>query len=225
MAPVDVELGGLPDNHEVRTNSFVLDQRVGGDAVAPLLHVAEVVERPVAKQIELDQGGDGVDHGRRRALLVARSASEDDAVLSLPLEWIPGPLGAIADAHRVDVTVEEQRAVPAPGPAEDIAHAIESNIVESEAAHPLGACLADRTDLGIVAGNADQIPQEVDHVSGVPIYVGVDGLKGALVNHCFSDTLPAPPAFSRRGDVMCGSLESGGVTRNATAGGSRLGQE
>ena len=62
VAAIDLHLGRLADDHKIGADAFVLDKGVGGDAVAPLLHVAEVVGRPAFQQAQFVRHGQPVDH-------------------------------------------------------------------------------------------------------------------------------------------------------------------
>src|SRR5579884_3895475 len=55
MPTINVHARGLADDHKIGANAFVLHQGMWRDAVAPLLHIAEVIERPTVQQSELFQ--------------------------------------------------------------------------------------------------------------------------------------------------------------------------
>src|SRR5215470_4992031 len=92
MAAINFHVGGFADYHVVRTNAFMLDERIARDTVAPLLHVAKIIERPIPGQAQLLQRGQSIDHGGRGTLLIARAQAVDDTVLVFALKRVPLPL-------------------------------------------------------------------------------------------------------------------------------------
>ena len=47
MAAIDVHLSRFADDDKVRANTLVFNEGVAGDTVAPLLHIAKIIECPV----------------------------------------------------------------------------------------------------------------------------------------------------------------------------------
>src|SRR5579883_2084040 len=130
----------------------MLDEGVARDAVAPLFHVAEVVEGPIARQAELFERRQGIEHRRRRALLVARAQAVNNAILVLALKWVPLPLRRIGHADGIDMAVVEQRAWSSADAPQDIAHAIVAHFVKAQIGHARANGLAHGTNLAVVAG-------------------------------------------------------------------------
>ena len=160
VAPVNAHLGGLADDHEVRTKALVFHKGVGGNAVAQLLHVAEVVGRPALQQAQVAGKRQAVDHAGRAALLVAGPARVEDAIFDFALKGVPRPRLRVADANGVQVAVVEEHALAVPNAAQHVAHGVEENIVEPQRAHFLSHALAHLTNLTVVAGNGTNLAQE-----------------------------------------------------------------
>src|SRR5450759_5104363 len=73
MATINIHPGRFADDDEIRTNAFVLNQGIAGDAITPFFHIAKIIERPVPRQPQLFQRCHGINHWRGRALFVARA--------------------------------------------------------------------------------------------------------------------------------------------------------
>ena len=160
---IDLHPRWLADDDEVGPHALRFDQRVGGDAVAPLLHVAEVVGRPAVEQAEFAGQRQAVDHARRGAFLVARAAREQHTVLDLADEGVPAPGLRVADADGVNVAVVEQDAGAVADTAQDVAHLVEADLVKAELAHLRADALADWANQAVVGGNRDDVAHELDN--------------------------------------------------------------
>ncbi len=174
---------GSPITTKSGRNAFGFDQRVRGDAVAPLLHVAEVVAGHAVQQAEFLRQRQPVDHAGRAALLVAGAAREKDAVFDLARERIPLPAVGVANAHRVDVAVVEQLGRAAADLADDVAHLVEPDFVEAELAHFGFGALADCANLAVVAGDGAQVFQKLDDVVALRFDARLDRVNGLLIGH------------------------------------------
>ncbi len=62
VAAVHIHLGWLADDDIVRAEALALDQRLAGQPVAILLHIAEVIHREAVQQAEFPGQGDAVEH-------------------------------------------------------------------------------------------------------------------------------------------------------------------
>ncbi len=113
----------------------------------------------------------GIDHGGDARLLVAGAASVDLAVLELALERVPLPLAAVADVDGVDVGIDHDLGFAAADLADDVAHFVEPDLVETDFAHFPGDALADVALGAAEAGDGDEFAGESDDV----LLVGLDG--------------------------------------------------
>jgi len=136
-------------------------------AIAPLLHVAEVVGRGVAEQAQIASYGQAVDHAGRGPFLVASAASIQDAVFDFATERVPLPGVRIADTDCVDVAVVEQCARPRPDTPKDVAHAVEPHLVKTQLFHFCGDALTHLPNLAVHAGNGADLSEKRDHRWGV----------------------------------------------------------
>ena len=100
----------------------MFDESVRSDAVAPLLHIAEIVGGPTFEQPKTAGDGQTVDHTGSAAFFVAGAASVEDAVLDFALERVPLPFVHGADADSVDVAVVDEYAFTVADSADGVAH-------------------------------------------------------------------------------------------------------
>ena len=78
-------------------------ESVGGDAITPFFHVAEVIGRPAFEQAQVAGDRQAVDHAGGGVFLIAGAASIQDAVFDFADEGVPLPLSAVANADGVDM--------------------------------------------------------------------------------------------------------------------------
>src|SRR5260370_40070131 len=101
---------GLANDHVIRTHALLFDERITRDAVAPLFHIAKIIERPVFRQTQLLQCSQRIEHGRRGTLLITSAKTIDNAILILTFKGVPLPLSSISNPYRIDVASVKQSA-------------------------------------------------------------------------------------------------------------------
>src|SRR5690606_13146010 len=166
----NLHLRRLADDDEIRPQPFGFGHLVRCNAVAPLLHVAEVIAGDAFQQPQFLGQRQTIDHARRAALLVAGPARKEHAVLDLTLERVPFPFVRVADTYRIDVAVVEQLDRAIADLADDIAHPVEPDVIKAELTHFGFGALAHRANLAVIAGNGAQFAQEGDNVLALFLY-------------------------------------------------------
>src|SRR2546429_7207966 len=68
---INFHIGGFANHYEIGANTLVFYERIPRDTVAPLFHIAKIVERPVFGQPQLFECGHCIDHRRCGTLLIA----------------------------------------------------------------------------------------------------------------------------------------------------------
>src|SRR5258708_38868145 len=91
VATINLHVRGFANDHEIRTNARVLDERITRDAVAPLFHIAKIIERPAFPQPQLLQCSQSIEHGRHGTLLITSAKTRDKDILILNFRGIPLP--------------------------------------------------------------------------------------------------------------------------------------
>src|SRR2546426_4055951 len=104
---INFHISGFANHHEIGANTLVFYERIPGDAVAPLFHIAKIVECPVFGQTQLFECGHCINHRRCGTLLIASAEAIDDSILEFALKWIPFPLRGIGHTYRIDMTIIE----------------------------------------------------------------------------------------------------------------------
>ncbi len=76
MTAIDEHLGRFADDNEIGFYFRVhFNEGVGGNAITPFFHVAEVVGCPAIKQAEVTRHGQAIDHAGGGAFFITSAAS------------------------------------------------------------------------------------------------------------------------------------------------------
>ena len=158
VAAVDAAVGGLGGDDELNLLTGVLGTvEVLVDDVLPA-HAVAVLLLDGTDDHDLVALGDkaevlhhlrGVRSGGHAALLVGAAAAVDELVGLVALVGVGLPVVAVADAHGVDVGVDGDDLVALAHPADDVAQAVDLDLVKAELLH-LG--LDAGHDLALLAG-------------------------------------------------------------------------
>src|SRR5258708_22437202 len=163
VATINLHVRGFANDHVIRTNALVLDERITRDAVAPLFHIAKIIERPVFRQAQLLQCSQSIEHGRRGTLLITSAKTIDNAILILTFKGVPLPLTSITNPYGIDVAIVKQYASTITNTAQDIAHVIAAHLVKAKFAHTRARAITDRANLAVEAMDGHQVTQELAH--------------------------------------------------------------
>ncbi len=186
MSPIDLHLGRFADDDEIGLDPGVhLDEGIGCDPVAPLLHVAEVVDGVALQEAEVTGNGQAMDHARRAALLVACAPRVEATILHLTHERIPLPLVGITDAYGIDVGVIHDDLWPIADAADCVSHPVEAHLIVTELAHLRLDPFAHRPNLRFHARNGADIAHELDDVIPLRLYPLLN-LGNMLHSVCYS---------------------------------------
>src|ERR1039457_6460845 len=168
LPAIDAQLARFGDHHAIGAYAVFPQNVEPAQAVAVFfLHRAHHPKRVVAKQAELLDHLDGVNHARHAGALVARSAPVDVAILHLALVRIPGPFLGIAHAHRVGVRVHHDGGFARADAAQDVPHGVDAHLVETHLLHFLANAGHHRALVPAFRRNGDEVAQETHHVAFV----------------------------------------------------------
>src|SRR5258708_31965118 len=160
VATINLHVRGFANDHVIRTHALVLDERITRDAVAPLFHIAKIIERPVFRQAQLLQCSQSIEHGRRGTLLITSAKTIDNAILILTFKGVPLPLSTISNPYGIDVAIVKQYSRPITNTAQDIAIGISSHFVQAMFCHASPVYLTVRTDLDVAAHVCTMVRRE-----------------------------------------------------------------
>ena len=186
VAPVDAAVGGLGGDDELHLllldalfREELVDDVLPAHAVAVLLldgaHHHDFIARGDQPQVLHDLGA--VHGGGHAALLVAPAPAEDDLVGLIARIRVRFPVVDVAHAHGVDVGVDGDDLLALAHPADDVAQAVDLDLVEAQPLH-LGLDAKDHfLLLAALAGMGDHVPQEPGHLRLVPLRRRLDLLE------------------------------------------------
>ena len=180
VAAIDVQVGRLGDDDQLRLELLVLEQVLPAKTVAVLLHDrAGEQDRELVVQAEFLDDLARVNHRGDAAFLVHRAAPPDLAVLHERLEGIEFPLREVAGINRVHVGVERDDALALADAADDVAEAVNADVVEADLLHLL---LDDGDDLLFPGGEGWGADKVGEKARGVFLH-----RLGAFVNQVVGD--------------------------------------
>src|SRR5438132_784534 len=193
MAAINFHVGRFAYHYKIRTNTLVLNQRITGNAVAPLFHVAKIIERPILRQSQLFQRRQRIDHWRGGALFVASAKTIDNSILEFTLEGVPLPLARVSNTDRINMAIVEQGTRPTADTSQDVTHGVAAYFIEAELGHTSAYSISNRANLAVIARYGDQVTQELYHA----VMVLCQFLLHSLL--CFTDAhkRTSPTTFAR----------------------------
>ncbi len=112
-----------------------LNESVGADSIAPLLHVAEVIGGIPIEQPEITRNRQTIHHARCTALFIACASRVKFAVLDLTLERIPAPGIPVTHTHCVDMGIINKHLWTVADPPQGVTHLIKTHFVVTKFAH------------------------------------------------------------------------------------------
>ncbi len=165
VATVDAAVGGLGGDHELGGDAVFLMDVLPAETVAVLLLDGSDHQNLVAlgDQVQILHDLGAVDRGDHAALLVGAAAAVDDIVGLVALVGVVLPVGDVADAHGVDVTVEGDDLFAGAHPTKGVALRVDLGLVKAQGFHLLDGALHHALLLAALAGDGDQIPEKLGH--------------------------------------------------------------
>ena len=128
---IDLHLGRFTNDHTIGPDLWInLDKGIRRNAVAPFLHVAEVIGRPTVEPAQIAGDGQAIHHARCAVFLVARPTGIQNAIFDLANKGVPCPRCRVADADSVDMRVEHDHPWPAADAPDGVAHCVEAHFVK-----------------------------------------------------------------------------------------------
>ncbi|MPN58192.1 hypothetical protein SDC9_205893 [bioreactor metagenome] len=123
----------------------------------------------VGQQAQILHDLGAVNRRDHAAPLVGSAAPADFGFGFIALIGVEGPVGQLAQAHGVDMSVVGDQGFAGAHPAEGVSHGVQLGLVIAQLLHfgqnPAGYALL----LAALAGNADEVPQESGHVRPVAL--------------------------------------------------------
>ncbi len=136
VSAVDVEVGRLGADHEVRLDLLFFDDPVPAETIAILFHDGtDNVEGQVTVKAEFLENAASGHSGGRATLLVNRSTTMHETVLDLPRKGIKGPVVAVADTDCIHVPVDRQNFFSVSDPADHVPESIDADFVKAGLFH------------------------------------------------------------------------------------------
>ena len=192
VTAVDATVGGLGGDGEgdllarrLGAAEVLVDDVLPAHAVAVLLldgaHDHDLVA--LGDEVQVLHHLGGVDGGADATLLVGATAAVDEVLGLIALVGVGLPVVAVADAHGVDVAVEDDDLVAVAHISDDVAQAVDLDLVKAQLLH-LG--LDASHDLALLAGLGrvrDHGAQKRGHVLAVALGGVLDELVVQFLSH------------------------------------------
>ena len=175
VAAVDAAVGRLGGDDELGDYLVLVVDVLPAHAVAVLFLDGADDHDLVSLRDEVEVLHDlrAVDGGGHAALLVGTAAAVDDLVVLVALVGVVGPVCDVADAHRVDVGVDGDDLLAVAHPADDVAEAVDLDLVIAELFH-----------LGLDAGHyfffLAALARVGDHGAKESAHIGLVSLGGGF---------------------------------------------
>jgi len=200
LAAVDVAVGGLGDDHELRADLLLIYEVLPAQAVAVLfLHGAGDQHRiAVVDKAKILHDLGAVDGRDNATQLIRGTAAADLRVILKALIGVEFPVVCVANAHGVDVRVKADEGRSRTQVTEHVAHGVYLDLVKGERLHLLGDALDNRFLAGALAGDAHQVTQEPGHILLVVLSSVLDALEVHDLSSLLSCFLCCTPVFRVR---------------------------
>ena len=186
VTAIDAAVGGLGGNDELHlaagilgTAEILIYDGLPAHTVAVLFlngaHHHQLVA--LGDQVQVLHDLDAIGGGSHATLLVTAAAAIDDVLGLVALVGVSFPVFNVADAHGVDVGVDDDDLVAGAHPADDIAQLIELDLVVAQGLHFFGDALGNALLLAGLRGNGNHVAQELDHCRLIAFRGFLDGFK------------------------------------------------
>ena len=136
LTPVKIKVRGLGDDDHVRPEFILLDDILPAEPVAVLLHNRPgEIDRCIPVEPQLLKYASCRHKGSRSSLLIDRAATMNITVAYLATQRVKTPVALRAQVNGVHMSVDGQYPLSGSYPANDIAQAVNANLIKAGLLH------------------------------------------------------------------------------------------